>query len=82
MWTSRKQLLAVRSALSREHDGLDKVFVLDIEGGEGLPMSAELKGKTLVDIPMRNVTLTYPLLRPSCQMFLRGTVDLMHMHRL
>ena len=49
MWTSRNQLLAVRSTLSREHDRSDEVVVLDIEGGSGRPMSAKLKGKTLVN---------------------------------
>ena len=49
MWTSKNQLLAVRSTLSREHDGTDEVVVLDIEGGGGRPMSAKLKGKALVD---------------------------------
>ena len=49
MWTSRNQLLAVRSALGRQHDGGDEVVVLDIEGGGGRPMSAKLKGKTLAD---------------------------------
>ncbi|CAK0773220.1 hypothetical protein CVIRNUC_004042 [Coccomyxa viridis] len=43
VWTSKDQLLAVRSTLSREHDGTDEVVVLGIEGGGGRPMSAKLK---------------------------------------
>ena len=80
MWTSRNQLLAVASTLGREHEGSDKVLVLDIEGGGGAPMSAKLKGKILVI--HANVTLTCLLLWLSCQLLLRRADDFVHTHRL